>query len=530
MLGVLTARSKAAFALLLASALGGCSSETVEKPKVPYGKPNGPVGAGPGGVDCATTPVQGPGGPSGGGSPELQPGVAVSPGTVTPSSGPETDPVSPNEPGEGSEVDDASEPSNVAGGPAVGSDAGACAAPLAPPEEPVVIYDVNALPGSVPAVGIEVGSDERAQLDANPWLAEDVLGTFIDGNGTRYEGIELNYRGAYALKNLVESGSPRRNWKVKVTDALKYLGHREWNFNTEPSLRHKLALDLMAFAGVPVPSATHVRLSVNGDDHGLYLQYEDPDNKSWLKDHFGSAAGDLYKAAYDLPNEEPFFAPLTYEGEDAEDYFFHYNKKLNNNGDEATNYDNLIAFIRGLNETPDEELLAWFDVNFDVERFINYLVVANFASHWDSYPYRPKNYWLYQSPYTGRWVFIPWDLDQTFQTTPVSLMPMGAEVSVFFDLDMAEGPENPGEGTERPLVRRMMAVPELRQRYVERYRELLDGILGVEYLQNRIRALDDLVSPYAHGEDQGDLDRATEDMLSFVQRKHDFVRAELDAL
>lgn len=392
-----------------------------------------------------------------------------------------------------------------------------------------MVFDVNALPSDVPAVNIEISEEARALLEANPWNAEDVIGTFVDGNGTRYEGIELNYRGAYQIVNLMREGS-RRNWKVKVTDDLKYLGHREWNFNSELHLRQKLTLDLMAFAGVACPSARHVRLAVNGEDQGLYLQYEDPDNKSWLKDHFGSAAGDLYKAAHDIPNEEAYFAPLTYLGETHEDYFLHYNKKLNDNGDAATDFTNLVAFIRGLNETPDAELLGWFDQSFDTERFINYLVVANFSSNWDGYPYRPKNYWLYQSPVTTRWVYLPWDLDHTFETMQYSLMPMGPYVGVFYDFDYHEGPENPGEGTERPLVRRLMAVPELRQRYIDRYRELLGGILSVDYLHNRIRALDEQIRPYAGGEDAEVLAENTQDMLDFVSIRHDHVRAELDGL
>jgi spore coat protein CotH len=179
--------------------------------------------------------------------------------------------------------------SDGAGGPSAGAPSNL------PAEEPELFFDVNALPNSVPQVSIEIGQAERDSLEANPWLAEDVFGTFIDANGTRYESIEVNYRGAYQLINLMMMGDgSRRNWKVKVTDELKYLGHREWNFNSEPHLRHKLAYDLMAFAGVAGPSANHVELRVNGESQGLYLPFEDPDNKRWLKDHFGSAAGDLF--------------------------------------------------------------------------------------------------------------------------------------------------------------------------------------------------------------------------------------------
>jgi hypothetical protein len=50
----------------------------------------------------------------------------------------------------------------------------------------------------------------------------------------------------------------------------------------------------------------------------------------------------------------------------------------------------------GLDLTADAEIPSWVAKNFEVDLFIDHLVVANFISHWDSLPQRPKNYWLYQ--------------------------------------------------------------------------------------------------------------------------------------
>src|SRR5690606_26118911 len=241
--------------------------------------------------------------------------------------------------------------------------------------------------------------------EAAPWDAEDVVGSFNDENGRAYT-VDLNYRGAYALQSLLGSGSRKRNWKVKFPKGETLRGRREWNFNREKHLRHKLAYDLMRAAGVRVPSAEYVLLSVNDEDHGMYLRFEDPDDKAWVRERFGDDTGDLFKAAYDVPNEPKRFALLTVLGPDDEDYFLHYNKKLNNNGNAATDFANLRQFIDGLNTTPDSEFERWLPAHFDVESFTSYLVVANFISHWDSYPQRPKNYWLYQGPFTGRWFFV----------------------------------------------------------------------------------------------------------------------------
>lgn len=425
-------------------------------------------------------------------------------------------------------------PSPSSGGPpapnASAMASSAPSGPVLPATEPVEVFDPNAIPTDVPRVAIEIGDAERASLEADLWGAEDVLGTFIDG--ARYEGVELNYRGAYQLLNLVSFGETR-NWKVKFSKLQDYLGRREWNFNFEPHLRQKLAYDLMRFAGVRVPEASHVVLSVNGRSYGPYLRYADPDDEAWLEDAFGSAAGDLFKAAHDLPRERAYFADLTVLGDTSQDYFLHYNKKSNRKGAAAEDFSSLVDFIRGLNQSPEVELSAWFERSFEVRRFISYLAVSNFMCNWDSYPQRPKNYWLYQSPVTSKWNYIPWDMDGTFQTSESFNYSMPTHASIFneFDSYMGLSGSAEAEGTERPLVRRLMSLEAHRRAYVERYRELLEGVLSESYLLDRITDLTASLEPHVSDEHERDaLRRASEDMEEFVRRRSASVRAELSSL
>jgi spore coat protein CotH len=75
---------------------------------------------------------------------------------------------------------------------------------------------------------------------------------------------------------------------------------------------------------------------------------------------------------------------------------------------------------------------------FEVKTFIPYLVVSNFILNWDSYPTRPKNYWLYDNPSVYRWQFIPWDLDATFQEKMSGLITVHTDLSIFSQLDRYE--------------------------------------------------------------------------------------------
>lgn len=386
------------------------------------------------------------------------------------------------------------------------------------------VYDPSELPVDVPHVNILLDATALGRLDADPFHAPDERGVFVDGEGISHE-VDISYRGAYALQSVM-SYYDLRNWKIKFDGDDRYQDRREWNFNYEPHFQQKLAYDLMRFAGVAVPGAQHVILELNGEYQGTYLQYEDPDNSHWLYDQLGDDQGDLYKAAYDLPNETQYFGDLTVLGDSDADYLLHYNKKL---GAVDDDYTVLRAFIDELNAVSDADFPTWLEANVDVERFRSYLVVSNFMANWDSYPQRPKNYWLYQDGRTERMVYVPWDMDATFNpNTDGSYNQMGTGVSVLYNLREQEyTPPHAEEGWERPLVHRMMALEDQREAYLERYRELSGSILSRDYLEQRLEALSAMVEPQASSTDRQRLQSYRSQTSTFIQRRCATVEAEL---
>ncbi|MFT4974964.1 MAG: spore coat protein CotH, partial [Myxococcota bacterium] len=370
--------------------------------------------------------------------------------------------------------------------------------------------DIEALPDGVRTVEIEIDPAAMARLDADPWGGVDERGVFIDGDGAAHE-VDLSYRGAYALLNVMSSHD-LRNWKVKF-DAPRR-GSREWNLNYEPHFRQKLALDLFRFAGLAVPGAEHVVLLLNGEYQGTYLEYEDPDSAGWLQAQFGRDDGDLYKAAYDLPYEPQCFADLTWLGDSDADYVCHYTNKRG----EPDDFGSLRAFLDDLNHLPDDALAAWVEESVDVDRLLSYLVVSNFIANWDSYPQRPKNYWLYADPRSGRMIYIPWDLDGTFSAdTDDTFNQMGATASIGYNLLESEYvPVHESEGTQRPLVRRLLGIPAYEQAYLERYAELSRSILSDGYLSDRLRALSDILEPHADSSDRQRIAESGASVRAFV--------------
>lgn len=398
----------------------------------------------------------------------------------------------------------------------------------------------------LPKVNIVIAQDSFNVLEANPFTSEDVHGKFIGDTGVVpvpqvIENVELNYRGAYALLSLIYDSTPslkRRNWKVKTPKDQQYMNRRELNFNYQVHVREFMADYLMNQAKVPLAQSRFVLLSVNGVSHGLYFQIEDVDNKNFLLEAFGNKNGDLYKSAYDTPADPDnrYWADFSYLGPNDSDYFFHYDKKTNNDGDKETDYSSIREFTEMINFTPDETFEVTLKNNFAWENFIRYLVVSNFISNWDGYPQRPKNSWLYQNPADGKWNFIPWDLDATFDPitigTDIWMNMMGQYCSIFHYMDEYE-PYQPGaasETKERPLVWRMMKVPFFRKYYVEEYKKALDTYLSESMINNVLDSISAVIKKNVSNTNWNTFAGTVSQTKTFVNNKTTFVKSEIAEL
>lgn len=379
---------------------------------------------------------------------------------------------------------------------------------------------------SLKNINIEIEQDSIDELESHPFTNEDVHGAFII-DGERFDSVEIHYRGAYYLLSLINQGS-LRNWKIKFSKENKLEDRREWNFNYEDYIRQNLAYYVFRQAGVPVVSSENVLLSVNGELQGLYLKYEDPDNKDWLKDVFGDNDGDLYKAAYDMPNQPKYFADLTYLGDEDEDYFLHYRKQTNKNGPDEFDYNSIRDFTALINHSPDEEFEDQILEHFAVEEFIEYMVVASFIANWDSYPYRPKNYFLYDNPEDDKWHFIPWDLDGTFQEDG-NRNAIGTTGSIYHYFDgIAPYNNTATEPLERPLIWRIMAIERFRDKYCYEYKKAIDTYLSSDFLYEVIDSIALEVENNTSGAEWNAFNADVIDVKDFITERLENVVSELD--
>jgi hypothetical protein len=396
---------------------------------------------------------------------------------------------------------------------------------------------------------IEITIDPQyiSYLDQNPFYDTSFIGTF-SCDSTLYAQTELCYRGAYTLYNQIKYKLLQRNWKVKPPKSQPYNNYRVWNYNYEPFLSHNLAYELMRNAGVPCAGIRQVLFYVNGAKHGLYSEFPDPDNKKWLKQTFGDTSdafvGDLYKSATDKPNlTQKYLADLTVLGVNDSDYYLHYNKKTNDSTDQAAgDYGSIREFIKILNETPDHQFADTIDKYFDVVAFLKYLTVANYMDFWDGYPNRAKNYWLYLNPHNGKWVFIPWDMDETFNPVRAFFNNMGTECNYLFMHNETNlnkyyttlyqtSDNGKSEITPRPLFTKIMNVAKYRDLYTSLYTGALSTYLKKETVLEKLDSIAGMVRQSGLSRaDSLAIDTSITDITLFIQKRTSSLENQLSAI
>jgi hypothetical protein len=187
--------------------------------------------------------------------------------------------------------------------------------------------------------------------------------------------------------------------KFKGLDNMNLVG----NHNDPSQLRAWLSAQILKSAGLTVSRTSFVRLFINNEYKGLYLNNEAIDDE-FIKDRFlGNSFGNLFKCSWG--------SDLTYLGDNPQAYQETYDLKTNQ---VLNDYSGLIHFIDVLNNTNTSTFPCAIQQVFDVDRYLKTLVYEILIGHWDGYAGNKNNYYLYQRPSDGKFVFIEYDMDNTF--------------------------------------------------------------------------------------------------------------------
>jgi spore coat protein H len=326
-------------------------------------------------------------------------------------------------------------------------------------------------------------AEENLNSDRYLMAAVRLLSSEID---TTADSVGFRVRGNTSRQ------SAKKSFKIAF-DAFdveedRVFGLKKMNLNGEhndPSvIRSKLCWDLFDQIAAPACRAAHAKLYVNGEYRGLYVHVEEYD-KTFLRSRFGDDSGNLYKCLWP--------ADLTYRGSDPEAYKFieggrrTYELQTNEAEDD---YSDIAHLIDVINNTPDAQFEDSLEANFNTWGFLKMLAVEVLVGQWDNYWYNKNNYFLYHDQITGKFEFMPYDLDNTF-----GIWWDGIEGGRDWGNENIYDWGNRHE--PRPLVDRMLAVPQYRALYTYFIDRLLEESFNVAHLFAEIETLLPIISPAA---------------------------------
>jgi hypothetical protein len=263
--------------------------------------------------------------------------------------------------------------------------------------------------------------------------------------------------------------------------------------------------------GVPTPRVANVRLAVNGEHWGLYLNVESIDRRM-LSRWFESNGGMLYEGTYfcDL------VPPNVPESEDDDSMCL--SRKFSDDvcdgnpdpGDDPKTYSPLRDFVTAIDAIPDGAFFDSMPQLIDRQAFLSLWAADAIMGHWDGYAYDIiNNYRVYHHPVTDLWTIIPTGIDQTFDR----------DVDPF--------------AVSGILASRCLAEPACEQAFVDRLREGLAAFESAD-LTAMVEAIDAQITEEVAADPRkegsvADYDNARAATVDFIARRPDEIRAYISA-
>jgi hypothetical protein len=276
----------------------------------------------------------------------------------------------------------------------------------------------------------------------------------------------VHYRGASSFFSTVGTGR-----KVSMNIAVDFadedqnlLGYRTLNLlnsHRDPTFVRTVLYYQVARAYLPAPKANFVRVVINGESWGPYVNAQQF-NKEFIKENFGSTKGARWK----VPGSPGAKAGLEYLGDDPAAYKKLYEIKTK---DDAKSWAGLIKLCRILNQTPKEKLEQELSPILNIDGTLRFLALENVLINSDGYWIRRSDYNIYQDE-KGKFHIIPHDANETFSAPEGPGANSGTRG---VELDPMYGADD----KSRPLISKLLEVPTLKERYLGYVRHLAENWL-----------------------------------------------------
>jgi spore coat protein H len=242
----------------------------------------------------------------------------------------------------------------------------------------------------------------HADLDFGPHQFKDV--------GVRYKGNGTFWSSRDGLK---------RSLKVDLNQFVngqKFAGMSQLNLHNSvrdrTGLNEAIAYRLFRDGGVAAPRTTYAKVyvTVPGKHEkqylGLYNLVEDVGG-AFVEEHLKASKGALFKPV--TPN---LFSDM---GDDWKSYKQTYDPKGKTSEEQQRR---VIEFCKFTATASDADFAAKLGEYVDIDNFARYLAITAWLTDVDGILGPGQNYYVYLHPKTQKFMFIPWDQDQSFGQFP----------------------------------------------------------------------------------------------------------------
>ncbi len=345
----------------------------------------------------------------------------------------------------------------------------------------------------IQVVKLEFDQENYWQLLTNNYESKTDIPATMIVDGVTYENVGVRFRGNTSYQRVQ---GEKKSFNISldfVDDDLVIGGYNTLNFNNayeDPSfIREVLYLNLSR-NHIPSAKANYIHLYINDESWGLYPNVQQLDGK-YLKDWFLSNDGTRWRAEKTTttgggPGRNPFgtgTSSLNYLGADTSLYTPHYTLKAT---DQDNPWEALVKTCDVLNNVPLALLEDSLKHYLDIDRTLWYLAHEIVFADDDSYVNKGgMDYYLYWEVETGRMVPLEYDGNSCMMINRVNWSPFLNESDARY-----------------PLMNRLFAVPELRQRYLAHVRTIIEESLDQEVVDAKIDAYYSLIDSFVQADEK----------------------------
>ena len=305
--------------------------------------------------------------------------------------------------------------------------------------------------------------DWETELEAF-WHTDVEVPATLRVDGRTYRDVGMSFRGNNSFTNVPAGLKRQFSLTIDFVHDQHLSGYRSLNLlnaNQDPSfLRSPLFLDV-AREYIPAQKANFVRVVVNGENWGIYINQE-TFSKEFVRERFGRQAGTRWKS----PNNS-VGGGFSYLGDSIPLYRRWYEQK---GKDDTLAWRKLVNVTKVLNETPPDQLERALEPILDVDGVLRYLALDIALANQDGYWKDGSDFNVHLAA-NGRFSLVPHDVNEGFRSGGRTGGP-GSQPDPLVALD----------DTNKALRHRLLANPSLRDRYLRYIGDIAEKWLDWERL------------------------------------------------